>query len=214
MTTARRRGNNEGTAPRLRPDGRWQIDLRYQDTNGALKRTAVYGKTQAETRAKAKELRKRLEHGQPVRDTTDTLDSFAGEWITTALAASERKASHQSHVCSITRSQIMSSALGRLPLSKITPRAVEGWLVELNSKGLAESTVRIGYDILLAILSTAVRDGALRPQSRRGCEAAQGHPEGGRLPELRPGARSALSGSEHPLRAAFRATGQHRSEAR
>ena len=55
----------------------------------------------------------------------------------------------------------MSSALGRLPLGKITPRAVEGWLVELRGKGLAESTVRISYAILLAILSTAVRDGAL-----------------------------------------------------
>ena len=54
----------------------------------------------------------------------------------------------------------------------------------------------------------------VRPQSRRGCEAAEGHPEGGRLPELRAGARGALSGSEHPLRAAFRANGQHRSEAR
>jgi integrase len=46
-------------------------------------------------------------------------------------------------------------------LGKITPRAVEGWLVELRGKGLAESTVRISYAILLAILSTAVRDGAL-----------------------------------------------------
>ena len=48
------------------------IDLCYQDSSGALKRTAVYGRTQAEARAKAKELRKRLELGQPVRDTADT----------------------------------------------------------------------------------------------------------------------------------------------
>ncbi len=33
--------------------------------------------------------------------------------------------------------------------------------MELRAKGLAESTVRIAYDILLAILETAVRDGAL-----------------------------------------------------
>lgn len=161
MSTAKRRGNHEGTVPRLRPDGRWQIDLRYQDSSGALKRTAVYGRTQAEARAKAKELRKRLELGQPVRDTADTLGRFAGEWIATALAASERKASTKAMYASVARSQIVSSALGGLPLGKITPRAVEGWLVELRGKGLAESTVRISYAILLAILSTAVRDGAL-----------------------------------------------------
>ena len=161
MSTAKRRGNHEGTVPRLRPDGRWQIDLRYQDSSGALKRTAVYGRTQAEARAKAKELRKRLELGQPVRDTADTLGRFAGEWVATALAASERKASTKAMYASVARSQIVSSALGGLPLGKITPRAVEGWLVELRGKGLAESTVRISYAILLAILSTAVRDGAL-----------------------------------------------------
>jgi hypothetical protein len=213
VSTAKRRGNHEGTVPRLRPDGRWQIDLRYQDSSGALKRTAVYGRTQAEARAKAKELRKRLELGQPVRDTTDTVGRFAGEWIATALAASERKASTKAMYASVARSQIVSSAIGGLPLGKITPRAVEGWLVELRGKGLAESTVRISYAILLAILSTAVRDGAVG----RNPAAAVKRPRVTRREadylKLRAGARGALSGSEHPLRAAFRATGQHRSEA-
>jgi hypothetical protein len=52
-------------------------------------------------------------------------------------------------------------ALGGMQLGKVTPRAVEGWLVALRARGLAESTVRIAYDILLAILETAVRDGGL-----------------------------------------------------
>jgi integrase len=161
MSSAKRRGNHEGTAPRLRPDGRWQIDLRYQDPSGAPKRTAVYGKSQTEARARAKELRKRLELGQPVRDTADTLATFSLEWIATALAASERKTTTKAMYAAITRSQIVSSGIGGLPLGKITPRAVEGWLVELRERGLAESTVRIAYDILLAILKTAIRDGAL-----------------------------------------------------
>jgi integrase len=161
MSTAGRRGNSEGTAPRKRPDGRWQIDLRYLDTDGTHKRTTVYGKTQAEARAKARAVRKRAELGQPVRDTKDTLGTFAREWITTALAASERKASTKDMNASVTRNQIVSSALGGTPLDKVTPRAVEGWLVELRARGLAESTVRIAYDLLSAILNTAVRDGAL-----------------------------------------------------
>ncbi len=160
MSTAKRRGDHEGTVPRLRPDGRWQIDLRYL-SNGVGKRTTVYGKTQGQARAKAKALRKRLELGQPARDTTDTVGTFALEWITTALAASERKASTKAMYATLTRNHIASSALGGMPLGKATPRAVEGWLVELRARGLAESTVRIAYDILLAILETAVRDGAL-----------------------------------------------------
>jgi hypothetical protein len=160
VSTAKRRGNHEGTVPRLRPDGRWQIDLRYL-SNGVGKRTTVYGKTQGQARAKAKALRKRLELGQPAIDTTDTVGTFALEWITTALAASERKASTKAMYATLTRNHIASSALGGMPLGKATPRAVEGWLVELRARGLAESTVRIAYDILLAILETALRDGAL-----------------------------------------------------
>jgi integrase len=161
VSTARRRGNHEGTAPRLRPDGRWQVDLRYLDPSGAPKRTAVYGKSQTEARAAAKELRERLKSGQPVQDSTDTLGRFAAEWIATALAASERKATTKAMYGAITRSQIVSSALGAMPLGKITPRAVEGWLVGLRAKGLAASTLRIAHAILVAILATAVRDGLL-----------------------------------------------------
>ena len=160
MSTAKRRGNHEGTVPRLRPDGRWQIDLRYL-SNGVARRTTVYGKTQGQARTNARALRKRLELGQPARDTTDTVGAFALEWITTALAASERKASTKAMYATLSRNHIASSALGGMPLGKATPRAVEGWLVELRARGLAESTVRIAYDILLAILETAVRDGAL-----------------------------------------------------
>jgi hypothetical protein len=128
VSTAKRRGNHEGTVPRLRPDGRWQIDLRYL-SNGVGKRTTV-------------------ELGQPAIDTTDTVGTFALEWITTALAASERKASTKAMYATLTRNHIASSALGGMPLGKATPRAVEGWLVELRARGLAESTVRIAYDIL------------------------------------------------------------------
>ncbi|MGR7026153.1 tyrosine-type recombinase/integrase [Geodermatophilus sp. URMC 62] len=44
---------------------------------------------------------------------------------------------------------------------RVRPSHVEGWIVELRRKGLAESTVRSAYTILRAVLDTAVRDGAL-----------------------------------------------------
>ena len=83
--------------------------------------------------ARAKRPRQResasRELGQPARDTTDTVGTFALEWITTALAASERKASTKAMYATLTRNHIASSALGGMPLGKATPRAVEGWLV-------------------------------------------------------------------------------------
>jgi integrase len=53
------------------------------------------------------------------------------------------------------------SSLGRLTLDKVRPSHIEGWVVELRRKGLAESTIRTAYTVLRAILDTAVRDGAI-----------------------------------------------------
>src|SRR5215211_3186574 len=213
VSTAKRRGNHEGTVPRLRPDGRWQIDLRYL-SNGVGQRTTVYGTTQGQARAKAKALRKRIELGQPARDTTDTVATFALEWITTALAASERKASTKAMYAPLTRNHIASSALGGMPLGKATPRAVEGWLVELRARGLAESTVRIAYDILLAILETAVRDGALGRNPAVAVKRPRVTRHEASYPNPRPSARRALGGPGQPLRADFHLACQHRPPAR
>jgi integrase len=61
----------------------------------------------------------------------------------------------------VARTHILSNSLGRLPLDRVRPSHVEGWVVELRRNGLAESTIRSAYRILRTILDTAVRDGAL-----------------------------------------------------
>jgi integrase len=61
----------------------------------------------------------------------------------------------------VARTHILDSAIGRLTLDKIRPSHVEGWIVQLRRKGLAESSIRSAYTILRAVLDTAVRDGAL-----------------------------------------------------
>lgn len=54
MTTAKRRGNGEGSAPYQRADGRWQVLLSYRDEYGQRKRHTVTGKDQADVRKKAR----------------------------------------------------------------------------------------------------------------------------------------------------------------
>jgi integrase len=160
-SSAKRRGNSEGSTPRRRADGRWQINLRVTDDLGRASRHTVYGDTAQEARDKAAEIRRRVEDGQPARDRKETVAAFTQHWIGTSLEASERKRNTKVMYAGVARLHILSSSLGRLPLDRVRPSHVEGWVVELRRKGLAESTIRSAYTILRAILDTAVRDGAL-----------------------------------------------------
>jgi integrase len=139
----------------------WQVHVRYTDQYGLNKRTTVYGKTAQDARDKASEVRKRLTEGLPARDKRTTLETFTLEWIASALAASDRKATTKVMYAGVARVHIVGSHIGGLALDKVRPMHVEGWIVGLRGKGLAESTVRSAYTILRAILDTAVRDGAL-----------------------------------------------------
>jgi integrase len=160
-SSARRRGNSEGSTPRRRPDGRWQINLSVTDDAGRASRHTVYGDTAQEAREKAAEIRKRIEGGLTARDRKESVAAFTLHWIDTTLQASERKRNTKVMYAGVARTHILSSSLAGLALDRIRPSHVEGWVVELRRKGLAESTVRSAYTILRAVLDTAVRDGAL-----------------------------------------------------
>jgi integrase len=160
-SSAKRRGNSEGSTPRRRPDGRWQINLRVTDEFGEAARHTIYGDTPQEARDKAAEIRKRVEGGQPARDRRQTVAAFAQHWIDTSLQASERKRTTKVMYAGVTRTHVLDSSIGRLTLDRVRPSHVEGWVVELRRNGLAESTIRSAYTILRAVLDTAVRDGAL-----------------------------------------------------
>lgn len=160
-STGRRRGNSEGSTPRRRPDGRWQINLRVTDETGQASRHTVYGDTAQEARDKAAEIRKRVEGGQPARDRRQTVAAFTLHWIDTTLQVSERKRITKVMHAGVARMHIVGRSLANVTLDRVRPSHVEGRIVELRRKGLAESTVRSVYAILRAVLDTAVRDGAL-----------------------------------------------------
>ena len=68
VSTAKRRGNREGSNPVQRADGRWQINLRYRDEHGIPRRMTVSGKTARGARENADEVRCRLRAHLPARD--------------------------------------------------------------------------------------------------------------------------------------------------
>jgi integrase len=161
MSAAKRRVNAEGSNPRQRLDGRWQINIRVTDADGVSKRMSVLGRTAEEARRKTVDLRRRLEDGQPVRDAKETTGSFAQRWIESTLAASDRKPATKSLYATLARKHIIDGALGRVALDRLRLSHVDAFVVELRGKGLAESTVRSVYTVLRAVLDGAVRDGAL-----------------------------------------------------
>lgn len=161
MSTTKRRGNSEGSNPMQRADGRWQILIRHTDEDGVSRRYTVNGITAKDARDRAGEIKKRLLANLPARDRKVTLGEFAGEWIESTLEASDRKATTKAMYATITRKHIVGAKIGAKPLDKLRPSHIDAWKVELQGRGLSESTIRTAYTILRALLDSAVRDRAL-----------------------------------------------------
>ena len=155
-----RRANGEGSKPVQRKDGRWQVGIRYS-VDGVGKRTTVTGRTAKEARDKAQEVRDRLRADLPAKDRKVTLGAFTESWIGSTLAASDRKATTKSMYATVARKHIIGATIGGVSIDRLKASHVEAWKVELQARGLSESTVRSAYTILRAILDTAVRDDAL-----------------------------------------------------
>jgi integrase len=117
--------------------------------------------TLADATDKAAEIRSRVLDGQPAKDRRQTVRAYAMHWIDTTLQASERKQTTKDLYAGVAQSHVLGSSLGRLTLDRVRPSHVEGWVVGLRRKGLADSTIRTAYTVLRAILDTAVRDGAI-----------------------------------------------------
>jgi integrase len=155
-----RRANGEGSIFR-RGDGRWTAQLSYEDETGRPKRRTVYGRTQAEVRAKLREARQRIEGGEPVKDAAVTLASWLDDWTDKALEASDRKQATKDLYAMMARAYV-KPALGHIELGKLRPSDVEALIVAKRTDGLSASTIRTMYTVLRAALEVAVRDGLIR----------------------------------------------------
>ncbi|MDO8120638.1 site-specific integrase [Isoptericola sp. b490] len=156
-----KRANGEGSLYK-RDDGRWVGAFTYEDPiTGTVKRTVVYGKTQAEARAKMRERRARADAGQPVRDSRVTLGDYADRWMGSTLAASARKESTKATYSTLARVHIIGRSIGDTTLDRLKPSDVERFVLDLRDAGKAQATVRQVYTVLRAILDAAVRDGLI-----------------------------------------------------
>ncbi|MBS9532603.1 tyrosine-type recombinase/integrase [Mycobacterium sp. M1] len=169
---ASKRMDGEGTVPKQRKDGRWEVKIRFTDRFGKPDRKSVYGKTFDECRANADEVRARLANDLPATDAKDTIANWSRYWRETTLEASSYKKQTKSQYAQLAVVHIeRSPLLADLKLKNLKASHVEGWLVELRKKSptnardksrrLSDSTIRTCYTVLRAQMDTAVRDGML-----------------------------------------------------
>lgn len=213
---AERRAKGEGTI--FKRNGRWVARFTYEDPlTGQRKHTQVSGKTKGEASQKMRDMRKRIAGGSPARDDGMPFERFAQHWLETTLLASDRKQSTKTLYAGLTRTHIIGSDLGRLPLSKVRPSSVERFIMQLRQSGKADSTVRQIYTIARAIGDAAVRDGHLarnpvaavkRPSVRASREAAYLTPD-----QVRALLEAAKDSRYQPLFALLVNTGLRRGEA-
>lgn len=164
----KRRGNGEGTIYE-RSDGRWEAQLTL--ANG--KRRSVYGHTRAEAVTKLRALASDQDKGLPVGISHRlTVASFLTDWCTRHGGRPRYRRRYRE----LLEIHIIPQ-LGRLPLVKLTPMAIERRLHELythpaqrNGKPLSAATVNRVRSALHVALQDALYKGLL---ARNPCDAAR-----------------------------------------
>jgi integrase len=139
-----------------RADGRYHVKVTTPDGP-----RVVYGRTQAEARRKADEIRERISEGAPVRDATRPLADWLAEWQATYLRASDRAEATKIMYAGYCRRWLVPT-LGTVPLAKLAPGDVTRLLLVMQDAGRSDSTIRNAYTTLRKALDDAVTNGLLR----------------------------------------------------
>jgi|GEM_PF-652282 len=213
-----RRDNGEGQAPRLRPDGRWEVRLRHIDPiSGKPARQSIYGPTKTSAREKLRDAQSRLRSGSRAVDSQMLVSEWIDHWIATTLRASSNRESTQVNAKYILEStHVKGSRLSEIPLARLRPSSVDGWLADLRQNtDLQESTLLKYFMTLGKCLRGAVRDGliAINP-----CDTAE-KPKAGASPavlflpdELEQFRESSTHDSQHAYWETIRLTGMRGGE--
>jgi integrase len=151
-----RRGPHEGSIY-LRKDGRWQgaVHMGYQD--GKRVRKFVIGHSRKETADKMAALLKARDERRPVPDQRAKVGAFLRRWLDEVAKPTIRVSTYASYD-DIVRLHLVPG-LGHIPLSKLTPDAVQTFLNAKLASGLSPRRVQMLHAVLRRALVTAERWG-------------------------------------------------------
>ena len=141
-----------------------RISLGYLP-NGNQRRIKVSGRSRAEVKREVEKLRSGQELGT-FNGSNLTLSQYAETWKVTTLPIEDiRTGTRDDYLWQL--DEYVLPSLGRLQLSKITPKRIERWQGELltsggkRSQGLSGNTVRLARNALSKVLTAAVVDGCI-----------------------------------------------------
>lgn len=156
-----KRSNGEGGVPRQRKDGRWAAEITVADPQTGLpRRKTIYGASKALCSANVQAAVIEREAGTLVVGKSMKLVDWLHWWLENEVAAKRKQSTYRTHRSKM-RLYVEGTALGNMPLNKITPAHLQGLYSSMRKRGLSASTVRQTSAILSRALKVAVQHGHL-----------------------------------------------------
>lgn len=159
---AKRRGNHEGSEPRLRADGRWQAN--YVGSDGRRRSVITpRGSTKSDCRDALKAALRRSEDGFAPVDGRLTVGRWLDTWLANYVAGGTRpkRAGTIASYTSVVENHLRPR-LGRIVLSRLTRDHVEEALAVITASGVSPSTTAHIFHVLRIAMNEAVRSDVLR----------------------------------------------------
>lgn len=156
-----RRSNGEGTAPRKRSDGRWQINARTTNTTtGDPTRRTFYGHTRAEVVAKARAWRQAQDNGGLEDPHRTTLAQWVEHWLS-QIAKPKLGARTWLSYAGYLRKWVTPAPLGDKQLGRVTGEDIDRLHTRMRAARKSETTINLVHRILSKCLNDAVKRGRL-----------------------------------------------------
>lgn len=149
-----RRGHNEGSIYK-REDGRWVAVVNLGWDGGKRKRKYLYGTTRQEVQRKLTKALNDHNRGIPLPDDRQTVEAYLTAWLRDTVKPNKRPLTHRTYE-SIVNTHIIPR-LGKVRLSKLTPKQVQGLLNAKKDEGLSPRRVQLIREVLRNALNEAVR---------------------------------------------------------
>lgn len=153
-TMPRKRGNGDGTIYKMESKGLWAAQLTIGvDANGKPKRKTIYGKRQADVRAKLDALKNELATGSIITPDKMTVGDMARcltEEDRALNIIGENSYLRKNAICV----RISRSALGSIPLQKVKPADIQSYLMSITE--YSNSVIAKDYGMLTRCFRTAL----------------------------------------------------------
>ena len=162
----RKRGNGDGTIYKMESKGLWAAQLTIGvDANGRPKRKTVYGKRQADVRAKLDALKSELSTGSVIEPDKITVAQYILSLVETDRALNQiGDNTYLRKLASCKR--IAASSIGDCPLQSVRPPQVTQYLIEITS--CSNSVIAKDYALLARCFRTALDNDLIRKDPMRG----------------------------------------------